>query len=280
MAVAKPASKPAAKTAPVAPSSPFAGLLKGLAGKWGNATVAAKANAGGDVPDGRYRCLVGGAEMEQAGGGTGRLQIKWLFVPVDGDSIGVKIRDYQGLETEKNLEFVAERLLKFDVDVSQLDIVTELEDTLRQIVEMNLVCVLQVSTRGDYTNYRVRSEEEEAPEPPKPTKAPAKTAAKTPAPAAKTAPTPPAKPAAKGKAAPVVEEPEEEEEEEIEPEEAELEVGSRVEWVSKGVTKQGVVTKILEADGKAHVRKDEDGKLAAVGIDVLAILTDDEEVDG
>ena len=271
----------------------FKKKLAGLGSTWQKAATTAVENApGAEVPDGKYRCVLGKAEVGESS--AGRLQVHWLFFPIEGEQEGNKINDYSGLVTEENLRWLGDRLLRFGVDITELDLANDLQDTLNAIVEENTVCVVSVVTKGQYSNVFVNQVEEDPwdgdlmdflgePEPAKPAPKAAAKAAPAKAAPAKAAPaatkSAPAAKAAPAKAAPPVRgkkapEPEPEDDETVEDDEAterELAVGDNVQWVSKGETKTGVVQKLEPEEGKCIILKS-DGVKVRVSQEIVEIL--------
>ncbi len=124
--------------------------------QWGD--IAGKATQGGftNPPDGSYVAQLSGASLEQSRS-SNRLQIKWQFTLLEGDQAGTVKNDYQGLEGERSLEFLAWRLRDLGVDVNDVNL-ERLQDLLDDLVARDMVMKITLKTQkdSDFQNLRVQ----------------------------------------------------------------------------------------------------------------------------
>jgi hypothetical protein len=272
-----------AKTAstPVPAASTFAKKLKAANANWAAAKERAASSAGGipEFDDGRYIAQLVDAKIGESQ--AGRMQVVFKFVFQDTPYEGQHKLDFQGIETEQNLEFLAKRLSQLGYELP--DDLPGIADILTDINESKPLCKIHLKTKGDYQNVYLDKvlgesadededatedgdeteaeetveEEEEAPAPP-----PAKKSKKT------AAPPPPA------------EEEEEAEDEEAGEEEAddddavELTAGMTVEAETSKGTVTGKVLAILEAEGKVRIQPDNGGAVLRVALDKVSVVED------
>ena len=104
-----------------------------------------------EYPDGRYIMKVTGAEVGESQ--NGRVQIAWKLAFADGEYDGKDYHDYQGLETEDNLVYVAARLDRFGYEPP--DDLTDLAETLKEIVEEGPEIRVRLKSKGDFQNCYV-----------------------------------------------------------------------------------------------------------------------------
>jgi hypothetical protein len=122
----------------------FDALLKKLEKKWGGVEPR---HGRAPVPDGTYQCRIDTASMDVSKN-SGRLQITWGFVVLNGPEEGNKIFKYDGLETDENMAWVQGTL-----ETLELKIPKKLS-TLKKILlkAVGLAVEVQVRTKGEFTN--------------------------------------------------------------------------------------------------------------------------------
>lgn len=121
--------------------------------KWKEARKNASSGGGNyeEFEDGRYLTQV--TELEIGESQNGRLQLVWGFKFLEGDYKDKTKRDYQGMETEQNLQFVAQRIAQFGYEVPE-DI-EDIEDPVKAILKEKPICRISIKTKGDFQNVRV-----------------------------------------------------------------------------------------------------------------------------
>lgn len=120
---------------------------------------------GGGFPtfeDGRYVGQLVGAKLgESKNISNPRLQICWTWKFYGGCYDGQQTRDYDGIETEENLLWLARKLNRLNVELP--DDITEMEDFLNELVEEGIWASFTLKTKGDFQNLyinKVLSEED------------------------------------------------------------------------------------------------------------------------
>jgi hypothetical protein len=228
------------------------------AGKqWSKAKQRAETEKGGfdEIEDGRYVARLVGAEVNESKSSS-RIQVQWTYKIVEGDYKGRQKMDFDGLETEDNLMYLAKKLARYGYEVP--DDLTDVEALLNEIVKAKPLVKIRLKTKGgsDFQNAyldAVYDQEDEA-------EVLAEAAAES----------------GDGDADEDAAEADEEAEavEEEAPEEAELTVGMKVVASFKGEDLPGEVVEIIADEQKARVKTDS-GKVIRVAIDKLALPDDD-----
>lgn len=147
-------------------SSKFADRLAALkkGETWAKAKESA-ANSGKinpDIPDGKYLVMIVKCELGESAS-SGRLQFAEEFVILDGDHTGASIRNYAGLDTDKQVGNVLK-------DFATLGYVCEdpedLSDAAKDLVENKVTLSLTVKTNKgqddrEYQNVYINKRVEE-----------------------------------------------------------------------------------------------------------------------
>ena len=200
--------------------------------------ASAKSSQFAEFEDGRYTArLIGGSIGESQ---NGRLQIVWKFKIEEGEYEGQEKHDFQGLETEQNLEFVARRVAQLGYDVPEN--LEDLKEILADVAKTRPICKIRLKTKGEFQNLYVdkvfwpdEAEAEETPD------------------------------------APAAEEAEEtEEEEDAEPDAVDLTAGMRVIAATSQGDVEGEVLVVLEDEGKVRVKLDT-GKVIRIAAEKLSV---------
>lgn len=258
---------------------------------WASAKTKASESAGGvEFEDGRYLARLVAAKLGESAGGRLQVRFDFKFEQDDEHAYGGKVKyDYQGVETEQNLEFFARRLEQLGYEAP--DDLSQIVDILLDIEKEKPLCKIRLKSKGDFQNVYIdkvygndeesdedegeesdggdvedAAEEEEAEEAPAPKKG-KKTKKEEP-------------PAEEEEEEETEEDEDEEEAEEEEAEEedgddeesdqVELTVGMTVVAETSKGTVTGTVIEILVDENKVRV-KGEDGKVVRVALEKIAI---------
>lgn len=158
-----------AKTAKTSPlSAAFKKRLKAANKDWKSARE--KAAEGGvgvtEFEDGRYLARLVKAEIAESAGGRLQCVFHFKFEKGEGtkaEDYGGRVKfDYQGLESEQNLEFLGRRLAQLGYDLPE-DL-TEIQDILADLMKERPLCKIRLKTKGEFQNVyldRVVSDEDE-----------------------------------------------------------------------------------------------------------------------
>jgi hypothetical protein len=106
-------------------------------------------NFGNDVPDGRYLAKLTAAEVGESQS-SGRLQIMWTWKILEGDYKGETCFDFDGLETEDNLMWLAKKLETLGYE-SPEDL-EEIEELLEQLLADAPTFRIRLRTKGEFQN--------------------------------------------------------------------------------------------------------------------------------
>ena len=91
-----------------------------------------------DLPDGVYQASIDSVSIGRSKG-SGRLQLEWSLVVIEGDYRGRWIFRYSGLGSEENLRFLKKDLTKCGVSLDRIsDLQHRLRDLLDVVVEVEL----------------------------------------------------------------------------------------------------------------------------------------------
>jgi hypothetical protein len=253
-------------------------FLKTLKKNWGAAVKTAKANGpSGPVPPGKYTARIMEAVLENGQYGW---QLIWRFQIVNGDYVNKKITRYDGLDGERSLEFVANNLQVFGVDIEDFDL-EDLPEICEQLTEKKPYVAIAVSINEkngkEYTNIFINRHLEDDVE----------------------------DETASGKAAADEdeeeagededgeedsseddeegEEEEEEEEEDGDSDEDEdgedVQIGMRVEYTFKNQTYTGEIVDVDEESGEVIIKDEESKKKRRVSVENVVKLDDEETSD-
>jgi len=277
----------------------FATGLKKANQFWSSAKKRVKDNEGkgfAEYSDGKYIARVVKADIGESQT-SGRTQVVWAFRFEDGKYEGDEKLDFAGMDSEDNIYYLGRRLEDFGYEMP--DTAEELQETLDAIVAEKPLCKIRLKTKGEFQNVYIdrvydkddepeTEDEEEDEAPAKKVKSGKK---------AKAEPEPEEDEAEEDEeesdeAAEEVEEEsddeaesedadeesdeeaeeeEETEEEADEEEEVDLAVDMAVVVTYKGAEVKGKVIEILESEGKARIRKDDDNKVIRVAFDDIAV---------
>lgn len=122
---------------------------------WKKAKEEAKSQStgGNEVEDGRYLAQVTSAEITESQS-SGRLQVSWKYVIVDGEYKDQAIYNYDGIESLENQKWFALKMSrKFGYDMDSLE--DELEDILKEITKEKPLAKIRVVTKGEFQNVYV-----------------------------------------------------------------------------------------------------------------------------
>jgi hypothetical protein len=210
----------------------FQKQLKKAQQTWGSAKEKAKVSGYGDeFEDGRYKVTITRADLGTSRS-SNRLQVVFGYTFVEGDYTGKTKLDYDGCDTEDNQVWLGRKLTRLGYEVP--DDITELEDTLKQILKDRIVVCITLKTKGEFQKVyidRVMSGDEASAE--------------------------------MSEIAPAAEAPA--------GEEAELTAGMKVSFVLKGNDVEGEVVEVLEATEEARVKTD-DGKVYRLKVEKLTLI--------
>lgn len=142
----------------------FKQSAKQLSKAWDDAyQVKGEAGQGFEPEDARYAVALVMAEMGESKA-SGRLQITWEYLFLDGEYKGKTFRSYDGLDRPEGLPYVMRRIETLGYDTPES--FEELEPLLKQISKDKPYIRIQVKTKGEFTNVYVlgKLEEDELPE--------------------------------------------------------------------------------------------------------------------
>ena len=126
---------------------------KELSKSWESAyKVKDEITAGFEPEDGRYPVAVTMATIGESQS-SGRLQITWEYLFLDGDYKGRTFRSYDGLDREEGLPYIMRRIESMGYDAP--DAYDELEGLLETITKRKPFIRIQVKTKGEFTNVYV-----------------------------------------------------------------------------------------------------------------------------
>lgn len=234
-------------------NSMFQQRLAQLQGSWQAAQKAAQESSfGSKVPDGRYIAQIVGAEVGESQS-SGRLQVAWEYCILEGEHAGEIVRDYDGLETQENLVWLARKLDRLGYETASISF-EELEDVLRDCVESRITVQLRLKTKGEYQNAYVDQRLElEVSTSSKPTVKPVRTQAPVP------------EPTAPGSA----------QTEDVGPvsaAESALKPGSEVRWTDDDGIEQSGTVRMISPDGlAAQVTRSSDKRLVKIDVSKLQV---------
>jgi hypothetical protein len=208
--------------------------------KWKVARETASTGGSGwdEFEDGRYLTQVTGLEIGESQ--NGRLQLVWDFKFLEGDNKDKVKKDFQGMETEQNLQFVAQRITQFGYEVPE-DI-EDVEDVVKAILKEKPICRISLKSKGDFQNVRVL------------------------------------KVLGKDEADAAGEDAEESESEEISDDGTEIKKGMKITCTIKGKEVTAEVVEVLEDEGKIRIVTDE-GKKYAIASDKVTGIVEEEDTD-
>lgn len=238
---------------------------------WGKGKTRAETEKGGltEIEDGRYIARCNGGEITESKS-SGRLQVAWKYTILDGEAKGATKYDFDGLESEDNLMYLARKIAKFGYEAP--DDLSAVEDVLAAIGKDKPLVKVRLKTKGgsDFQNLYLDSvyskdDEEEVL---------ADAAAEDGAAEEEATEEEATEEATEDEAT------EDDAVEEEAPEEedggVELTVGMKVLVSMKGETYPGSVLELLEAENKARVKL-ENGKVVRVATEALGVPDDADE---
>jgi hypothetical protein len=128
--------------------------LKKAQQEWKDAKKEADEQRGfNEYDDGRYIVKLTNAEVAESQS-SDRLQVVWTWTFQEGDYEGKDVRDFDGLETESNLMWLARKFARLGYDAPD-DLAEELSDMLGDLVEDQIVARVRLKTKGDFQNLYV-----------------------------------------------------------------------------------------------------------------------------
>ncbi len=102
------------------------------------------------LPDGDYICRLQSATLTESKS-SGRPQIAWAYTILVGDLVGEIARDYDGLDKEDSLLWLARKLRKYGYDPANVNFV-ELPAILEELTAEKPLIKIKAKTKGEYTN--------------------------------------------------------------------------------------------------------------------------------
>lgn len=138
-------------------------FLKGANKDWKTAKKRAKERKPQflEYNDGRYLARLVGADIGESNGGRVQIDFSWKFE--DGEYEKKVKHDYQGIETEDNLYWLAQRIEQLGYEM--IDDLSELPELLKEILKARPLCTIQLKTNGEFQNVyikKVHDDEEDA----------------------------------------------------------------------------------------------------------------------
>ncbi len=241
----------------------LAAWLKKSKTKWAETAAATKEKGLSTyerLPDGKYVARVTSVEVGTSD--SGRNQIKWGHTIAEGEFRGEKVYAYDGLDHEDSLEWLSKKVLRFNVDPTEIDI-ENLQVELDALISDKPAFKIRLKTKkdSDYQDVYLDSiiedyedpegEDEGEPEPePEKKPEPKKPAAKPDKPAKKK-PEPEPEPELEGLEEEIVIE---DDEDVVVEDELEIAVGMPVKFTWKGETLEGEIKEIDEEAAKCKVK--------------------------
>jgi hypothetical protein len=113
------------------------------------------------LPDGVYTAILSDAQLGESQT-SNRLQVTWSWTIAEGEQKGETVYDYSGLDTEEQMGWFLRRVSQLGYDIEAVEAKTLEAELLPQIVEDKLLCEIQLRTKGEFQNVRVRKVLEEA----------------------------------------------------------------------------------------------------------------------
>lgn len=132
----------------------FKKILAGAQKNWKTAKkrAAERESSFPEYDDGRYLARLIGADLGQSGSGRNQIDFSWKFL--DGDYTGKVKHDYQGIDNEDNLYYLAQRIEQLGYE--NPDDLGELPALLKAIVKEKPVCTIVLKSKGDFQNVYIR----------------------------------------------------------------------------------------------------------------------------
>lgn len=151
-------AKQTAETSKKSTKADIGGTLKKIGKFWNKAKAKAAESANGDYPefdDGRYIARLVDIQIGKSQS-SNRDQADFSFKFVEGEYAGKIKHNYQGLETEQNLEFFLKDLARLGYDIEELDI-DDLKTVIKEITKEKpyVQIVLKTKGGGDYQNVYI-----------------------------------------------------------------------------------------------------------------------------
>lgn len=132
-------------------ASKFSKRLKGAKKNWKKGRKRASDSPDGyeSVDDGKYVARLKSAQVGESQS-SGRLQIMWNWEILEGDFKGQTVLDFDGLETEDNLMWLARKLNKLGYEAP--DDLEDIEDLLKELEGEMLTFRIKLKTKNEYQN--------------------------------------------------------------------------------------------------------------------------------
>jgi len=106
-----------------------------------------------DFEDGFYEAELKEAELQESKS-SGRLQVLMVWEVVEGDEKGKSYRDYQGIDNEVGAAILMGNLVTLGAE--EVDSPEDLGETLTDLQERGIVARVELKTKGDFQNLRIR----------------------------------------------------------------------------------------------------------------------------
>lgn len=247
-------------------------FLKGLSKNWKEAVKTAKENGpSGPVPEGRYEARILEATLDNGQYGW---QMIWRMKIINGEYAGKSITRYDGLQGERSLEFVANNLMVFGIDIEDFDI-EDLQEMCEQLTKIKPYVQITVAIneknnkeyRNIYINKHIDDDEVDD------------ETSKDAESSDDDEDEDSAEEAENGEDEDSDNEEESADEDEDEEESEDVQIGMRVEYQWKGQTCTGEVVDIDEEAEKLVIKDDEENKKRSVSVEKVVKLDEKEVAD-
>jgi len=123
-------------------------ILKKGQKKWKKARKDAENMGKSQVEDGRYVAKL--VEVKPGKSQAGRDQIVFTYKILEGKPKGKKVSSFEGIETEKNLMFLANKISKFGYEVPED--ATEIVDVVEELQKEKPTCRIRVKDNDGFAN--------------------------------------------------------------------------------------------------------------------------------
>lgn len=104
-------------------------------------------------PDGKYTTRLTGATINESKN-SGRVQIVFTYLVVDGDEAGRDLKSFHGIEDEQQMEWAASHCYRLGLDISDVPLV-KLPENLAELEAFAPYVKLTLKTKGEYQNIYV-----------------------------------------------------------------------------------------------------------------------------
>ena len=147
----------------MAEKSKFKMSAKELSKAWTGAYEVKDEVASFQPEDGRYPMVCDSAEIGESKS-SGRTQIVWVYVFLDGEYKGISVRTYDGLDKPESLPYAMRHIEALGEEAPES--VEDLPKVLKAITKKKPKFNCTVKTKGDFVNYYVQTllDDDELPE--------------------------------------------------------------------------------------------------------------------